>query len=69
MKVYNVWAYDHYDCLGPYDLKGSFMNRDDAEALAALIKERGSCWDDPDFTPGDYSPMFDNVEVIEAEVK
>ena len=69
MVIYNVWAYDHYDCLGPYDLKGSFMNREDADALAALIKERGSCWDEPDFTPGDYFSKFDNVEVIETEIE
>jgi hypothetical protein len=69
MVIYNVWAYDYYYPCGPDDLKGSFMNRDEAHALAALIGDRGYNWDNPDFTPGDYIPQYDRVVVIETEVK
>ena len=69
MKVYNVWAYDNYDNCGPSDLKGSFMNQTNAYGLAALIEERGSSWNKPDFTPGDYFTPYDHVKVIETEIK
>ena len=69
MKVYNVWAYDYYYPCGPDDLKGSFSNPSEAHALAALIEERGYRWDDPVFTPVDYVPTYDRVQVIETEIK
>ena len=69
MVIYNVWAYDNYYPCGPCDLKGSFMSRDEAHALAALIEERGYHWDDPDFKSGDYIHSYDRVRVIETEIK
>ena len=69
MMIYNVWAYDNYYPCGPDDLKGTFLNLEDAQNLVQLIHERGWHYDDEDWEPRSYVSQYDNVRIIETEVK
>ena len=59
MKLYLVWAFDHYYPTGPSDLMGIFDNKPEAEALVEKLKKGIT------YGWGTYVNYFDVVKMTE----